>query len=53
MMVTYGIEIESRQDRFITLAEEALKAISDAARPGVFLVDIFPFRKFWNLSCND
>jgi hypothetical protein len=43
MNLTYGIHIASREDRYITIAEKALAGVSEAAKPGEFLVDLLPF----------
>ncbi|EJD02108.1 CyP450 monooxygenase [Fomitiporia mediterranea MF3/22] len=45
LMSVYGFAPDSRNDDFVVLAERALNAISDLARPGAFLVDAFPFLK--------
>ncbi|KAI5119371.1 hypothetical protein M0805_001047 [Coniferiporia weirii] len=45
IMSAYGLEIESREDRYITVAETVMSAVSDAARPGAWLVDTFPILK--------
>lgn len=41
---TYGIKVESQEDRFIRNVQTAIGAVSDAARPGLFIVDAIPFR---------
>ncbi|KAI5121810.1 hypothetical protein M0805_009802 [Coniferiporia weirii] len=45
MMSVYGISIDSRQHPFVTTAQEVMDAVSDAARPGAWLVDSFPILK--------
>ncbi|KAL5511417.1 hypothetical protein ACEPAH_4633 [Sanghuangporus vaninii] len=45
MMSIYGIVPKTRNDKFVVLAERALAAISELARPGAFLADIFPIFK--------
>ncbi|KAJ3782487.1 cytochrome P450 [Lentinula aff. detonsa] len=46
MNVAYGIEIEDKDDHYITVAETALDGMAKAANPGAFLVDIFPILKY-------
>ncbi|KAJ3886163.1 cytochrome P450 [Lentinula edodes] len=46
MNVTYGIEIQDEDDRYVTVAETALDGMAKAANPGAFLVDIFPILKY-------
>ncbi|KAF5391170.1 hypothetical protein D9757_002998 [Collybiopsis confluens] len=46
MNVIYGIEIQSEDDRYITVAETALDGMARAANPGAFFVDIFPILKY-------
>jgi hypothetical protein len=43
MNLTYGIHIAPKDDRYITMAEKALAGMSEAAKPGAFLVDFLPF----------
>jgi hypothetical protein len=43
MNLTYGIHIAPREDRYVTIAEKALAGVSEAAKPGEFLVDLLPF----------
>lgn len=47
MKIVYGIEIANKveEDRYVSVAEEALFAMAVAARPGAFLVDMLPFLK--------
>lgn len=42
MMSVYGILVESRHHKYITTAQSVMDAVSDAARPGAWLVDAFP-----------
>lgn len=44
--IGYGITIQSTNDPYIEIAEEALKGIAAAASPGTFLVESFPFLKY-------
>ncbi|KAJ4485859.1 cytochrome P450 [Lentinula aciculospora] len=46
MNVTYGIEIQDKEDHYIIVAENALDGMAKAANPGAFLVDIFPILKY-------
>lgn len=36
----YGIEVESKGDRYVAVAEEALGYLASATLPGAYLVDI-------------
>jgi cytochrome P450 len=40
--MVYGIDIKNDEDEYITIPERVLHAISDAAIPGRFLVDVLP-----------
>ena len=42
MDIAYGIKVEESGDRYISLAEEAMKGSDEAGIPGAFWVDIFP-----------
>ena len=42
MDIAYGIEVQESGDRYISIAEEVIKAGSEAAIPGAFWVDFFP-----------
>jgi predicted YcjX-like family ATPase len=46
MQVAYGIEVQESDDPYITLAQEALNGLNEAAIPGAFLVDFFPILKY-------
>jgi len=50
MGVTYGIAINSTEDRYIAIAEKALEGMARAASPGAFLVDLIPVCSFLFLS---
>ncbi|KAJ7367013.1 cytochrome P450 [Mycena albidolilacea] len=43
MATVYGYDIKLKHDRFIHLAEEGVKRLSEGALPGRFAVDTFPF----------
>ncbi|KAJ7483541.1 cytochrome P450, partial [Mycena latifolia] len=45
MDVTYGIDVNSSNNQYIDLAEEAMHGLSVASLPGRFLVDTFPALK--------
>ena len=45
MMSVYGIQVGSRDDRFIQVAQNVMDAVSEAAKPGAWLVDMFPIRE--------
>ena len=44
MEMTYGMDITSKEDRFLLAAGEALDIVNRTAVPGAFLVDIIPTR---------
>ena len=44
--IAYGIETLEKDDPYISHAEETM-AIANAAYPGTFSVDYFPFRAFF------
>ncbi|KAF8178464.1 cytochrome P450 [Pholiota molesta] len=46
MSITYGIDIEDKEDRYIAMAEKALEGVGQAASPGAFLVDLLPWLKY-------
>lgn len=45
MSLTYGLEITSHDDPFLSSAERALAIMEEVAVPGAFLVDTFPSRE--------
>ncbi|KAJ7640503.1 cytochrome P450 [Mycena polygramma] len=45
MSITYGIEVQSKNDPYISIAEAGIKHVSIMAVPGAFLVDAFPVLK--------
>ncbi|KIJ26629.1 hypothetical protein M422DRAFT_236437 [Sphaerobolus stellatus SS14] len=46
MEITYGIQVKPENDPYIHRAEKALKAGSEAAVPGRFIVDVIPLLKY-------
>jgi hypothetical protein len=46
MEITYGLNIESHEDKFLQTAEHAMEYIEKIMVPGAFLVDTFPIRSF-------
>ena len=46
MEITYGLNIESHENKFLQMAEHALEDLGRAVVPGAFLVDTFPIRSF-------
>ena len=48
MKIVYGMDIAHNyeDDRYVSVAEEALFAMAVAARPGAFMVDMLPFLKY-------
>lgn len=45
MSLTYGLDIKSHDDPFLSSAERALAIMEEVTVPGAFLVDTFPSRK--------
>ncbi|KAG5651515.1 hypothetical protein H0H81_008380, partial [Sphagnurus paluster] len=45
MSVVYGLQVQDKDDPYITAAERGVRPLFDAAVPGAFLVDIFPILK--------
>ncbi|KAF9002579.1 cytochrome P450 [Cyathus striatus] len=46
----YGLEVKDKNNRFVSMAEEALEGLSEAGIPGRFVVDLVPLLKhipFW------
>ena len=48
MRVTYGIEVNETNDKYISTAEKAMYVFSTASEPGAFVVDYLPIRKMLN-----
>ncbi|KAJ7122870.1 cytochrome P450 [Mycena epipterygia] len=46
MKITYGYPVTRNNDHFVELAEEGIKIVTMATRPGKWLVDSFPFLRF-------
>ena len=46
MNIGYGISVQESDDPYISMAEEALDGLSQAAIPGAFLVDLIPILKY-------
>lgn len=44
--ITYGLDIESHDDKYLQAAEGAMEYAGRAMIPGAFLVDTFPIREF-------
>jgi len=42
MYLTYGFDIKSHEDPFLSAAERALAIIEEVTVPGAFLVNTFP-----------
>ena len=43
MKIIYDIDLKAHDDPYVSIAEEAIEAMSTTASAGVFLVDILPF----------
>ena len=46
MKIGYGIAVQDSDDLYISVAEEALNGLAEAAVPGAFWVDMFPILKY-------
>jgi hypothetical protein len=46
MDIAYGITVQESDDPYISIAEEALMGLSEAAVPGAFWVDLVPILKY-------
>lgn len=46
MKIVYGHEVESFDDPYIQLVEEAIDYVGHATRPGAFMVEIFPWLRY-------
>ncbi|KAI0948586.1 hypothetical protein AcV7_009286 [Taiwanofungus camphoratus] len=46
IQTTYGFEVQSPQDEYITVSEKTHHDLSRALIPGAFLVDVLPFLKY-------
>lgn len=46
MDVVYGIEVLPTNDPYVEAAEKGIASVSEAAKPGTFLVDFLPLRKY-------
>ena len=46
MNIAYGIEVQEFDDPYLSLAEEALNGLNQAAILGTFWVDLFPLLKY-------
>ncbi|KAI5118845.1 hypothetical protein M0805_006164 [Coniferiporia weirii] len=46
MMMAYGHEALPDNDPYLTIAEEGVAALAEAATPGVFLVEVIPWLKY-------
>ena len=44
--LTYGIDVQEFDDPYLSLAEEALNGLNQAAILGTFWVDLFPLLKY-------
>ena len=44
MEMTYGMEIESNEDKFLQAAERGIECVESTVIPGAFLIDTFPIR---------
>jgi len=44
--MAYGIPIQAKNDPFVQIAEDAVRILVEAATPGKFLVNLFPWMKY-------
>lgn len=47
MEISYGIEVQPRNDPYILTAEHAIESISATTNAGSYLVDVLPIRKYY------
>ena len=45
MNIAYGIDVQEEDDPYLSIAEEALSGLNQAATLGTFWVDLFPLLK--------
>ena len=48
--MSHGHQVKDANDRFIKLTDLAIEDFSIATTPGTFLADVFPIRKFSEVS---
>ncbi|KAG6811255.1 hypothetical protein H0H87_010510, partial [Tephrocybe sp. NHM501043] len=46
MAITYGLEVQAKNDPYIATAAQAVHTLTAAAVPGAFLVDVVPILKY-------
>ncbi|KAJ6621636.1 cytochrome P450 [Mycena sp. CBHHK59/15] len=46
LRIVYGYEIQPEDDSYVSLADEAMKGLTQAANTGTFLVDFLPILKY-------
>jgi len=46
LSTTYGLEIASKDDKYIKLAKQALDPVVPALNPGTYFVDVIPALKY-------
>ena len=46
MKIVYGIAVRESDDPYISIAEEAIRGMSEAGIPGAFWVDLLPILKY-------
>jgi hypothetical protein len=44
--LAYGIDVKPKNDPYVELAERAMNSVSEAGRPGGYLVDFLPCLKY-------
>jgi hypothetical protein len=49
LRLTYGYTPKDEEDEYIAIAERAVDSFSLLTTPGMFMVDVFPFREATNL----
>lgn len=45
--LTFGYKVESREDRYLDIAEKAMDSARVVMKAGAYLVDLFPPRMFF------
>jgi len=51
LSIMYGIQVDSPEDPYFRIAEEANKILEEALVPGAFPAEIFPIRELSLLQC--
>ena len=47
MGITYGLDVQNKEDQYVDIAQKALYAMNVTANVGAYLVDYIPARGFF------